>query len=121
MSVKETDLERDDRATKVAIAATDKLQAKRDKAREKWYAYRRLYDQRYDDAYNKEYQTELKGDKAIEPRYYDGRRDGREGVEPTSTSSKYSQGYVQGRRDRALRRLNDLPINEKWCRDKNND
>ncbi len=63
MSIKETDLERDDRATKVACEATDKLQAKRDKAREKWYAYRRLYDQRYADAYDKEYNTKLKEDK----------------------------------------------------------
>ena len=54
----ETDLERDDRATKVAIAATDKLRERRDKAYEKWFAYRRTYDMLYDAAYAEEYQTE---------------------------------------------------------------
>jgi hypothetical protein len=51
-------------------------------------------------------------------RYYDGRRDAREGLSPTSTSSEYSRGHKQGRRDRNLRKWDSLPINEKWCRSK---
>jgi hypothetical protein len=51
-------------------------------------------------------------------RYYDGRRDAREGLSPTSTSPEYSRGYRQGRRDRALRKLNDWPLTQQWSREK---
>ena len=54
----ESALERDDRATKAAMAATDKLQERKDKAYARYIAYCRLYNARYDDAYTNEYYTE---------------------------------------------------------------
>jgi hypothetical protein len=57
--VHESDLERDDRATKAAIEATVDLLAAKDKAHERWFAYSRTYDMVYDDAYDREYQIEV--------------------------------------------------------------
>jgi len=57
--IHESDLERDDRATKAACEATADLLAAKDKAYEKWFAYSRTYDMVYDDAYGQEYRTEL--------------------------------------------------------------